>query len=95
MPNREVELIELIKEEPGDLTIDEILEKLPKGKDAARNLIIKLQDHIKNELLEEKQLEVKKKKVNEGYEKAQRRDQEKEANERTDAVDTYRLQKDG
>jgi len=59
------EVLELIKEEPGELTIDEILEKIPKGKDAARNLIIKLQDHIKNELLEEKQLEVKKKKVNE------------------------------
>ena len=59
------EVIELIKEEPGELTIDEILEKLPKGKDAARSLLIKLQDHIKNELLEEKQLEVKKKKVNE------------------------------
>lgn len=60
-----VEVMELIKEDPGDVKIEEILGMIPKGKDAAENLIIKLQDHIKNELLEEKELEVKKKKANE------------------------------
>ncbi len=61
--SRELEVLDLIKEDPGSLTIDEILESLPKSNRKAQDFIIKLIDHIKSELLEERELDEKRKKL--------------------------------
>jgi vacuolar-type H+-ATPase subunit I/STV1 len=57
------EVIELIQEEPGSLTVDQILGSIPKSKQSAQEFIIKLTEHLKNELLEERALDSKRKKV--------------------------------
>lgn len=56
-----VDVLELVKEEPGSLTVDEIIGSLPKSKNGAKEFIVGLIDHIKTELLEERELDEKRK----------------------------------
>ncbi len=63
---REVSVIDLISEDRGDLTIDKFISTLPKGerKDAAVQLMAKLQTELSTSLMEQKLTEVKMKKLN-------------------------------
>jgi hypothetical protein len=64
MRNKEVAVIDLIQEEPGSgITVDQILEAMPKSKNKAQEFILQLTEHLKNELLELNALDTKRKKV--------------------------------
>lgn len=62
---KEVAVLEMFQEEPGSLTVDQILDSIPKSNKKAQAFIIQLVEHIKNELLTERELDVKIKKITE------------------------------
>jgi predicted KAP-like P-loop ATPase len=66
MKQKNIEVIELIDKDPGglsDLMIEDVINSLPKSKSKAQDFILKLTEHIKSEILEERELQMKQKKI--------------------------------
>lgn len=58
------EVIELIEEEKGDLTIDQLIESFPKSNKGAQEFYRALVMHLQDAVLEERELELKRKRLN-------------------------------